>query len=219
MFYHGKPVADGPRNFNKGIGSLFDPCVNAMGQQPYCPSRMVARNCTFGFGAIIRCDLRTLSLPRDSSPRGKGNSRLAKLFCGLSYDMTARWPPQQIPPLNFLEMDRNLFCVRLKKVWSCMWTVQYQTQVAPWGGGRAVWPWCKHHWHRLPGYALKSGIQEPAESVSPVNLSIIVNISLTCAKQMIYSLILIHHTTHHTNQTKLRQKCTIISLLHLLVLQ
>ena len=48
-----------------------------------------------------------LSLP------GKGNSRLTKLLCGLSYKknpelqnsppyLMIRWPPQQIPPLNFL---------------------------------------------------------------------------------------------------------------------
>ena len=46
---------------------------------------------------------------RDLRPRGKGNSRLTKLFGGLSYEnilrynnlspcVTARWPPQQIPP-------------------------------------------------------------------------------------------------------------------------
>ena len=49
-----------------GIGSLFDPCVNDMGQRPYCLSRMEVSYCTFGFGAIIRHDQRTLSLPRDS---------------------------------------------------------------------------------------------------------------------------------------------------------
>ena len=35
-----------------GIGSLFDPCVNAMGQRPYWLSRMEVSYCTFGFGAI-----------------------------------------------------------------------------------------------------------------------------------------------------------------------
>ena len=42
-----------PRNLRRGIGSLFDPCVNALGRRPYCPSRMEASYCTFGFGAII----------------------------------------------------------------------------------------------------------------------------------------------------------------------
>ena len=57
--------------FNQGIkkgndGSLFGPCVNAMGRQPYWPSCMEVSYCTFGFGVIIRCDQRTLSLPCDS---------------------------------------------------------------------------------------------------------------------------------------------------------
>ena len=55
-----------PRNLKGGIGSLFYPCVSAMGQQPYCPSRTRVSYCTFRFGAIIWHDLRTLSLPRDS---------------------------------------------------------------------------------------------------------------------------------------------------------
>ena len=117
------------RNFKGGSESLFDPCVNAMGWRPYCPSRMEVSYCTFGFGAIIRRDLRTLSLPHDSSrdipicmhdlsPRGKGNSHLTELFGRLSFEkirrynnsppyLTARWPPQQIPPLNFLGCARN----------------------------------------------------------------------------------------------------------------
>ena len=55
-----------PRNFKGGIGSLFDPCVNAMGQWPYWPSRMEVSYCTFGFNSIIQGNLRTLSLPCDS---------------------------------------------------------------------------------------------------------------------------------------------------------
>ena len=35
----------GPRNFKGGIGSLFDPCVNAMGRRPYWPSRMEVSYC------------------------------------------------------------------------------------------------------------------------------------------------------------------------------
>ena len=54
------------RNLKGGIGSLFDPCVNAMVRQPYCPSRMEVSYCTFEFVAIIRRDLYTLPLLRDS---------------------------------------------------------------------------------------------------------------------------------------------------------
>ena len=53
-------------NFKGGIESLFDHCVNAMGQWPYCPSHMEVSYYTFGFGAIIWRDLRTLSLLHDS---------------------------------------------------------------------------------------------------------------------------------------------------------
>ena len=99
------------KDSKRGIWSLFDPCVNTVGRRPYCLSRMEESYCTFGFSAIIRRDLRTLSLPRDSmhvcDPRGKGNSHLTKLFGGLSYEkirrynnsppyVTARWLPQQI---------------------------------------------------------------------------------------------------------------------------
>ena len=41
-----------PRNLKGGIGSLFDPCVNAMGRRPYWPSCMEVSYCTFGFGVI-----------------------------------------------------------------------------------------------------------------------------------------------------------------------
>ena len=82
--------------FKRGIGSLFDPCVNAIGRRPHCPSRMEVSYCTFGFDAIIRRDLRTYIIVavwftarkpicvRDLSPRGKDNSHLTKLFGGLS---------------------------------------------------------------------------------------------------------------------------------------
>ena len=55
-----------PRNLKGGMGTLFDPHVNAMGRWPYWMSRMEVSYCTFGFGAIILHDLRTLLLPRDS---------------------------------------------------------------------------------------------------------------------------------------------------------
>ena len=96
-----------------------------MGQRQNCSSSMEVSYCTFGFGAIIRHNLCTLSLLHDSpiyvrdlSPRGKGNSCLMKLFGWLSYQkirrynnsppyVTARWPPQQIPPLDFLECSTS----------------------------------------------------------------------------------------------------------------
>ena len=54
------------KNLKRRIGSLFDPCVNAMGRRPCWPSHMEQSYCTFGFGAIIRRDLRISSLSRDS---------------------------------------------------------------------------------------------------------------------------------------------------------
>ena len=50
----------------RGNRVSFDPYGNAMWRRPYCPSRVEVSCCTFGFDAIIRRDLRTLSLPRDS---------------------------------------------------------------------------------------------------------------------------------------------------------
>ena len=45
-----------PRNLKGGIRSLFDPCVNAMGRQPYCSSHMegviVPSDLARSFGAI-----------------------------------------------------------------------------------------------------------------------------------------------------------------------
>ena len=54
------------RKFKGEMGSLFDPCVKAMGQRPYWPSHMEVSYCIFRFGANIRCNVRTLSLLRDS---------------------------------------------------------------------------------------------------------------------------------------------------------
>ena len=87
--------------------SLSDPCVNATGQRPYCPSGMEVSYCTFRFGAIIQRDLCILSLPcdslrdnllfmRDLSPRGKGNSRLMKLLGGVSLEKI--WRFNNSPP-------------------------------------------------------------------------------------------------------------------------
>ena len=55
---------NGPWNFIlKGELGPFLTRVNPMGQRPYWPSHMEESFCTFGFGAIIRRHLRTLSLP------------------------------------------------------------------------------------------------------------------------------------------------------------
>ena len=54
------------KEFKRGIGSLFDPCVNAMERQPYWPSHTEVSYCTFRFCSIIRRNLCTLSLLRDS---------------------------------------------------------------------------------------------------------------------------------------------------------
>ena len=60
----GCPLSPGARGFAhpEPIGVTPLPCVNTMGQRPYYPSRMEMSYCTFGFGAIIRRDLRTLGL-------------------------------------------------------------------------------------------------------------------------------------------------------------
>ena len=47
-------------------GDLVLCALNTMEWRPYCPSRVEVSYCTFGFGAIMLRDLRTLSLPRDS---------------------------------------------------------------------------------------------------------------------------------------------------------
>ena len=53
----------------KGVINIrcpFDSGVNAMDWQPYWPSRVEASYTTFRYGAIIRHNLCTLSLPHDS---------------------------------------------------------------------------------------------------------------------------------------------------------
>ena len=69
-----------PMSLKGGIGSLF--CVNAMGWRPYCPSRMEVSYCTFGFGTIIRRDLRTLSLLPPDSPRDKQYACVIRIHVG-----------------------------------------------------------------------------------------------------------------------------------------
>ena len=69
------------RNLKREIWSLFAPCINAMGRQPYCPSCMEGSYCTFGLGAIIRRDLRTLLLLRDS-PRDNQYACVIWVYAG-----------------------------------------------------------------------------------------------------------------------------------------
>ena len=45
------------KEIKRGIGSLFDPCVNAMGWRPYRLSHMEDIYCTFRFGEVIRHNL------------------------------------------------------------------------------------------------------------------------------------------------------------------
>ena len=101
------------RNLKGEIRFLFWPCVNTMSWRPYCLSRMEVIYCTFGFGAIIRRDLRTLFLPCDS-PRDNlyacviwGNSRLTKLFGGLSYEKV--WKYNKSPPYVMARCRHNRF--------------------------------------------------------------------------------------------------------------
>ena len=111
-------------------GLFFDPCVNAMAWRPYYLSCMEASYCTFGFGVICahyhyRMIHRAITnmLAWFESTR-EGNSCLMKLFGGLSYEkisrynnsppyVMARWSPQQIPTLNFLEQTWK----RVSKTW------------------------------------------------------------------------------------------------------
>ena len=99
-----------PRKYKRESGLFF---TNAMEQRPYCRSHMEVSYCTFGFGAICAHNRyhvihRTITDMRAwFNSRGKGNSRL---LGRLRYNnsapyVTARWLPQQIPLLNFLEWN------------------------------------------------------------------------------------------------------------------
>ena len=101
-----------------------------MGRQPYCLSCMEVSYCTFGFSVIIWRGLRTLSLPCDSSRdnqyacaiwvhAGKATHASRNYLAGLATKKSgrynnsppyviARWPPQQIPPLKFLEYNSSI---------------------------------------------------------------------------------------------------------------
>ena len=54
------------KEFRRGNRISFDHCVIAMGSGHIARQVWEVSYRTFGFGAIIRRDLRTLSLPRDS---------------------------------------------------------------------------------------------------------------------------------------------------------
>ena len=80
-----------PRNFNRGIGSLFDPCVNAMGRWPYCQSRMEVSH----YLRIWR-DHHTLSLLREyrvKTTRGFSCDFISSQFCKSSYSRPPCWFP------------------------------------------------------------------------------------------------------------------------------
>ena len=115
----------GNKEFEKWNWVSFWPVLtlwNGGQHWPYWLSRTEVRYCTFGLGTIIWRNLRTFSLLRDS-PRnnlylcvikvktGKANRAKQNDLTGFtSYEkicrynnsppyVTARWPPQQIPPL------------------------------------------------------------------------------------------------------------------------
>ena len=128
------PLSVTPKEFKRGIGSLFDACVNLHAYRAaagYCSSRMEASYCTLrdlglSFSMICaRYHYHVIHCAITNNEyacviwvyAGKVYSCVTKLFGGLSYEkirrynnsppyMTARWPPQQIPPLNFLGHTR-----------------------------------------------------------------------------------------------------------------
>ena len=106
-----------PRNSKGGIGSLFDPCVNAMRRRPYCPSGMEASYCTFGFGMIfthyryrvihraITYMLAWFWVHAEKATHALQNylaGLAAKKSGGTITHLHTRWPPQQTPLFNFL---------------------------------------------------------------------------------------------------------------------
>ena len=132
-----------PKEFEGGIRSLFDPCVNAMGRRPYWPSRpsrLQVSYCTFGFGAtfgaicahyhyrVIHC---AITIMRTWSTRER---QLTLAWRAYSYEkiwrynnsppyVTVRWPLQQIPPLNFLVGYKPIlfnWITKLPKTNSCV---------------------------------------------------------------------------------------------------
>ena len=66
------------KSLKGGIGSLFDPCVNAIGQRPHCSSLIEMSYCTFGFAHIVVLNAwftaRWPICMCDLSPSSKGSS-------------------------------------------------------------------------------------------------------------------------------------------------
>ena len=138
----------------KGESGLFLPRVNAMGRRPYWPSRIEVSYCTFGFGAIIRRSLRTFSLSRNPlcdnlyvcviKVRARKTTH-AQQNCLAALAMkkiqrynnsppyvTVRWPPQQIPPLNFLGWSLvylSLFCLIMSRLYLCNGTFEHLMRI------------------------------------------------------------------------------------------
>ena len=113
------------KEFIRGNWVSFDHCVNAVGRRPYCSSRMEVSYCILGFGAICAHNRyhvihRAITNMREQFDScRKGNSRYNKIIWRAwlqkirRYNnsppyVTARWPPQQIPPLNFLACNTLL---------------------------------------------------------------------------------------------------------------
>ena len=79
------------KEFKRGIGSLFDPCVNATGRQPFWRTHMEVSYCISGFSAIIRHDfIIVMCSPHNNLIESvlcsweKGNTSWTKLFPGLN---------------------------------------------------------------------------------------------------------------------------------------
>ena len=125
-----------PRNFKGGIGSLFDPCVNAMGRghidrhlwrRVIVPSYLAPSFgviCAHYCYRVIHRAITYIICVHDLRPLGKDNSPSTNFFGGLNYKkirrynnsppyVTAKWWPQQIPPFNFLELDRDIIFLQL----------------------------------------------------------------------------------------------------------
>ena len=53
-----------PRKFKEGIGSLFDPCVNAIGQRPYWPPQQIPPLNFLGVKIFLICNIYVVAFPR-----------------------------------------------------------------------------------------------------------------------------------------------------------
>ena len=120
-----------PRNLKGESGLFLTPVLTYRAAAGYCSSRMEASYCTLrdlGLSFSMICARYHYHVIHRAITNneyacviwvyaGKVYSCVTKLFGGLSYEkiwrynnsppyMTARWPPQQIPPLNFLGHTR-----------------------------------------------------------------------------------------------------------------